>query len=158
MMETVTKPPLGVMPRRDWLSARYVDLGNAIRRYAASGHRISPDWVLEVVDIEEQLKCEEPNGVNEKIDELFRRVATLEARGEPGMHLGLCSMYPAGEPPKIKVCSTCWRWAEAPESPEGYCPHVGGGLPADAPACPCYNLEKPEVATCPICSQWTHQD
>ena len=51
------------------------------------------------------------------------------------------------EPPKLKVCSTCRRWTEIPGhcTPlEGHCPHSTGGLPADAPACPRYNLEKPE--------------
>ena len=47
----VTKPPLGVMPRKMWNSQRQKDLSDAMVRYLEAGMKIPVEWVEEYNEI-----------------------------------------------------------------------------------------------------------
>lgn len=52
----VTKPPLGVMPRKIWDRKRQDQLAEAITRYSEAGYKIPKEWLDEYNEISERLK------------------------------------------------------------------------------------------------------
>lgn len=41
------KPPIGLIPKRLWLSMRFNDIKSAIERYMADNHTIPIEWIEE---------------------------------------------------------------------------------------------------------------
>ncbi|MFW5438109.1 hypothetical protein [Paenibacillus apiarius] len=43
----MSKPPLGIMPKRIWIEQRCKEITDAIQRYIEAGHTIPIEWVME---------------------------------------------------------------------------------------------------------------
>ena len=56
LRKVAKKPPLGVIPKTQWLWLRYCDLLEAITRYASEGIIASPEWIDEMKSIQSQLE------------------------------------------------------------------------------------------------------
>lgn len=50
------KPPLGVLPRENWLRIRYLDLLDAITRYEASELSAKREWIVELLSVYDELE------------------------------------------------------------------------------------------------------
>lgn len=50
----VTKPPLGVMPRKTWDRQRQKDLADAMARYLEAGMKIPSEWIEEYNEISDK--------------------------------------------------------------------------------------------------------
>lgn len=52
----MTKPPLGVMPRKMWDRQRQKDLADAMVRYLKAGMKAPLEWIEEYNEISDRLK------------------------------------------------------------------------------------------------------
>lgn len=55
-MPKVKKPPIGLMPKRIWLSMRFNDIKSAIERYTADNHTIPIEWIEEYNELAELIE------------------------------------------------------------------------------------------------------
>lgn len=61
MQNIVTKPPLGLLPKTNWLRLRYLDILDTITRYEAQGYVPKREWLVELLEVYDKLE-EENNG------------------------------------------------------------------------------------------------
>lgn len=50
------KPPIGLTPKRIWLSMRFNDIKSAIERFTADNHTISIEWIEEYNELAELIE------------------------------------------------------------------------------------------------------
>lgn len=51
-----TKPPIGLTPKRIWLSIRFNDIKSAIERYTSENHTIPIEWIEEYNELAELIE------------------------------------------------------------------------------------------------------
>ena len=54
-MESIKKPPLGIMPKRIWLEIRFTEVDNAIERYNAKKLEYPKEWADEWHELYDKL-------------------------------------------------------------------------------------------------------
>lgn len=50
------KPPIGLTPKRIWLSMRFNDIKSAIERFMADNHTIPIEWIEEYNELAELIE------------------------------------------------------------------------------------------------------
>jgi hypothetical protein len=57
MKKDYPKPPLGLMPKKHWISRRISDINSAINRYMECGKEVPIEWIEEYNELIE-MECD----------------------------------------------------------------------------------------------------